>query len=74
MMFRLKRTCKLEREDPSTKKAAQLSSERTHSYTTIYCTHEHSAQHKQKRKKRLRHSAMTEIEEKPKNEIHWASH
>ncbi len=72
-MLRLKHTCKFDREDPSTKKAAQLSSERTHSYTTIYCTHKHSSQHKQKRKKRLRHSALTE--EKPKNdhEIYWIS-
>ena len=38
-MLRLKHTCKFDKEDPSTKKAAQLSSERTHSYTTIYCTH-----------------------------------
>ena len=70
-MLRLKRTCKFEREDPSTKKAAQLISERTHSYTTIYCTHRRSSQHKQKRKKKLQHSALTE--ERPKKEIYWAS-
>ncbi len=30
VVFRLKRTCRFEREDPSTKKATQLSSERMH--------------------------------------------